>query len=85
MDNERRPGDWQRRSSRQANTILKDPNEKKWYNQTFWIVVFLFVFWPVGVVLTWISDWPVPVKIIATAIVVAMAVYVGWLYAPLLA
>lgn len=74
-DGERRPGDWQRKDLRQnANDLIEDPNTKKWYKQTFWIVFFLLVFWPVGVVLCWRSDWHIAVKIIAT-VLIAFVVY----------
>lgn len=78
MADERRPGDWQRKDLRQdANDLMRDPNPKKWYNQTFWIVFFLLVFWPVGIVLAWRSDWHIAFKIIASLFVV-VAVYCSY-------
>lgn len=69
-DGNRRPGDWQRRDQRKdANDLVTDPGAKPWYRQTFWIVVLLLVFWPVGVVLCWKSDWHVAVKVVATVVV----------------
>lgn len=76
-DEERRTGDWQNRSHEEANTIIGAPNPKKWYQQTFWIIGFLLVFWPVGIVLCWKSDWHVAFKILAT-ILVAVAVFFAW-------
>lgn len=77
-DNERRPGDWQRRDLRQnANDLVEDPDPKKWYDQTFWIIFFLAIFWPVGIVLAWRSDWHIVAKILAT-VFVAFAVYFSW-------
>ncbi len=77
-DNGRRPGDWQHKELRQnANDILKDPNEKKWYDQTFWIVFFLVVFCPVGLVLMWRSNWHVALKVVVTLFLV-VAVYFNW-------
>lgn len=72
---ERKPGDWQRRDLRQdANDLIEDPNAKVWHRQTFWIVFFLVVFWPVGIVLCWKSDWHVVAKVLAT-VFVAFVVY----------
>ncbi len=51
MGNGRKTGDWQHRDHESANTIVRDPHAKKWHQQTFWIVFFLVVFWPVGIVL----------------------------------
>lgn len=77
-DNERRPGDWQRRDLREnANDLVEDPDPKKWYKQTFWIVFFVLVFWPVGLVLAWRSDWHIVAKVLATVFVV-VTVYFSW-------
>lgn len=72
MAEEQRPGDWTHKQQRErtANDIVRDPNEKKWYRQTFWIIFFLLVFWPVGIVLAWKSDWPVVAKVAASVFVV---------------
>ncbi len=78
MADERRPGDWQRRDLRKsANDLVEDENPKKWYDQTFWIVFFVVVFWPVGIVLVWRSRWNIVVKIAITA-ALALVVYVAW-------
>lgn len=78
MGDERRPGDWQRKDLRRdANDLVRDPNPKKWYQQTFWIIFWLLVFWPVGIVLVWKSDWHIAFKIIASAYVV-VAVYFSY-------
>lgn len=73
-DGNRRVGDWQRRDLRHdANDIVSDdPHPKKWYKQTFWIVVFLLVFWPVGIVLCWKSDWHLAVKIVVTVVILVL-------------
>ncbi|RDB63206.1 holotricin-3 [Gordonibacter sp. 28C] len=77
-DDNRRPGDWQRRDLRQdANDLMEEPNQKKWYKQTFWIIFFLVVFWPVGIVLAWRSDWHIAAKIAASVFVV-VAVYFSY-------
>ena len=55
-ENGNRPGDWMHKNQRtkeSVNRIIKDPNAKKWYQETFWIVVFLFLFWPAGIILAW--------------------------------
>lgn len=77
-DDNRRIGDWQHKSQRQdANDLMPDSNPKPWHRQTFWIVFFLLIFWPVGIVLCWKSDWHVVAKIIATIFVI-FAVYMVW-------
>ena len=77
-DDNRRPGDWQRRDLRQdANDLMEEPNQKKWYNQTFWVIFFLVIFWPVGIVLAWRSDWHIAAKIAASVFVV-VAVYFSY-------
>ncbi len=77
MANGRKVGDWQHRDHETANTILKDPNAKKWYEQTFWIVFFLVVFWPAGLFMMWRSDWHVAVKVVVT-IVLAGVIFMWW-------
>ena len=75
--NGRRAGDWTHKSQRthdQANTIVKDPGAKKWYQDNFWIIFLLVVFWPVGLVLMWRSDWHVAVKVIVTVVLAAAVV-----------
>lgn len=76
MSDENRPlGDWQRKDQRKdANDLYQTPNAKPWYKQTFWIIVLLLLFWPVGIVLCWKSDWHIAFKIIAT-IFVAFCVF----------
>ncbi len=79
MAEERRPGDWLHKSQRtheQANTIVTDEGAPKWHKQTFWIVFFLLMFWPVGLVLLWRSTWPVPAKIIITIVLLIMVWFV---------
>lgn len=73
--NEQRPGDWVRKEQRRdANTIVGKDYSKKWYQDTFWIIVLLVLFWPVGIVLCWRSTWPLWAKILAT-VVIAFFVY----------
>lgn len=77
MANEnRRPGDWQRRDQRRdANDLVgREPSTKKWYQRNVWIVALTLVFFPVGLVLVWRSDWHVVFKVLAT-LYVAVAVY----------
>ena len=76
MGDGRRVGDWQNRSHDEANSLVGQ-NPKKWYDQTFWIVVLLLAFWPVGIVLGWRSDWHVVAKV-AASVFVAFCVYVVW-------
>lgn len=76
MSDGRRVGDWQNRSHDEANSLVGQ-NPKKWYDQTFWIVVLLLAFWPVGIVLVWRSYWHVAAKV-AASVFVAFCVYVVW-------
>ena len=76
MGDGRRVGDWQNRSHDEANSLVGQ-NPKKWYDQTFWIVVLLLAFWPVGIVLVWRSYWHVAAKV-AASVFVAFCVYVVW-------
>lgn len=72
---ERRPGDWthkQQRTYDKVNQLAKDPNAKKWYDDNFWIIFFLVLFWPVGIVLMWRSRWHVAVKVIVSVLLLVM-------------
>lgn len=74
-DDNRRAGDWQRRDLRQnADDLIEEPDAKPWHRQTFWIVFFLVIFWPVGIVLCWRSDWHIVAKILCS-VAVAFMVY----------
>lgn len=74
-DEERRPGDWVHKTQRKdANIIVGKDYSKKWYQDTFWIIVLLVLFWPVGIVLCWRSSWPLWAKILAT-VLIAFFVY----------
>lgn len=75
-------GDWTHRAQRtreDANRIVgKDDDAsggKKWYDQNFYIIMFLLLFWPVGLVLAWRSSWPLWAKIVVTLLIAAMVVY----------
>ena len=73
-DDDRRAGDWQKRDLRKnANDLIEEPNQKAWCKQTFWIVFFLIVFWPVGIVLCWRSSWHIVAKVLASVAVAFMA------------
>ncbi len=80
-ENGRAYGDWTHRAQRtreEANRIVgkdDDANQKKWYDQNFYIIMFLLLFWPVGLVLAWRSSWPVWAKILVTLLIAAMMVY----------
>jgi len=82
----RRIGDWQHRDLRKRSedeTLVENSGEKPWYMENFWIVIFLLVFAPIGLFLCWKSTWAIPVKIIATVLVVAALA--GYLYVRYLA
>lgn len=77
-DENRKIGDWQRKDLREdANDLMRDPNEKPWHRQIFWIVFFLLIFWPVGIVLCWKSNWHIALKILAT-IFVAFSIFMSY-------
>lgn len=72
-------GDWthrgQGRTRENANDIITEDDEKKWYDQAFWIIFFLVVLWPVGLVLMWrrACTWHVAVKVVVTIVLLFMA------------
>lgn len=73
-------GDWthrgQGRTREQANDIVTTGDEKKWYEQAFWIIFFLVIFWPVGLVMMWRSSctWHVAVKVVVTVVLLGIVV-----------
>lgn len=72
---EQRPGDWTHKDQRKnSNIIVGKDYSKKWYEDTFWIIVLLILFWPVGIVLCWKSSWPLWAKILAS-VLIAIFVY----------
>ena len=76
-DDDRRAGDWQKRDLRKnANDLIEEPNQKAWCKQTFWIVFFLIVLWPVGLVMMWRSAcaWNTVVKVVVTIVIIGMVV-----------
>ncbi|MDR0515058.1 MAG: hypothetical protein LBG81_07860 [Coriobacteriaceae bacterium] len=74
-----RLGDWQRKDLRgDANDLLEAPGAKQWYQQTFWVIVLLLVFWPLGIYLCWKGDWPRFAKVIATVAVAACIAGMLW-------
>ncbi len=80
-ENGNRPGDWTHRAQRkqQANTIVgKDDapkdQQKRWYQDTFWVIFFLIVFWPVGLFCLWKTDWSIAIKIVLTIVVAVMVI-----------
>lgn len=48
----------------------------KWYQKTWVIILFLIIFWPVGLFFMWKSNWSKIAKIVITAFI-AMIVFVG--------
>lgn len=47
----------------------KKPKDKKWCQQGRWIIVFLIIFWPLGVYFMWrYTQWKTPVKVIVSAL-----------------
>ncbi len=81
MAEEKRIGDWQHRElrSRARANSLEDASNKadrptKWYDQPFWIILLLVVFWPVGIVLVWRSKWHLGLKIALSAVLLILIV-----------
>lgn len=56
----------------QAN--FQDPDHKKWYQKTGWIIALLILFFPVGLFLMWkYTNWKKPIKGIITALILLIA------------
>lgn len=57
-------------------TNTAEPFETKWYQKTWFTVLMLIIFWPVGLCLMWIyrKKWNVVVKIIITALLVFISI-----------
>ncbi len=52
--------------------MVEGSMDKKWYEQTWVIVLFLIFFWPVGLFLMWrFADWKKAVKTIVTVVISA--------------
>ena len=80
-EDDRRAGDWlhrdQRRRAREEGPLQQPSSAPaKWYDQTFWIVFFLIVLWPVGLVMMWrgACTWHVAVKVIVTIAILGLVV-----------
>ena len=44
--------------------------QKKWYEKTWVIILFLLIFWPVGLFLMWrFADWSKTAKVVVTIII----------------
>lgn len=55
-------------------TNFQDPDHKKWYQKTGWIIALLILFFPVGLFLMWkYTNWKKPVKGIITALILIIA------------
>lgn len=53
---------------------FQDPDHKKWYQKTGWIIALLILFFPVGLFLMWkYTNWKKPVKGIITALILIIA------------
>lgn len=48
---------------------------EKWYQKTWLVFLALILVWPLGLVLTWMSAWRVPTKVIVTVTVVLLVAY----------
>ncbi len=53
---------------------FQDPDHKKWYQKTGWIIALLILFFPVGLFLMWkYTNWKKPIKGIITALILLIA------------
>ena len=53
-----------------------DPNKKKWYQKTGWIIALLIFFFPVGLYLMWkYTNWGKKTKIVITTILVLLCIF----------
>lgn len=48
---------------------------EKWYQKTWLVFLALILVWPLGLVLTWMSAWRVPTKVVVTVTVVLLVAY----------
>lgn len=48
---------------------------EKWYQKTWLIFLALILVWPIGLVLTWMSNWRPATKVILTVTVVLLVGY----------
>ena len=68
-------------SGNSTNTPNQNDNKKKWYQKTGWIILWLILFFPVGIFLMWkYSNWKKAVKIIVSAFFVLCII--GYCNAP---
>lgn len=57
-----------------SQSNFQDPDHKKWYQKTGWIIALLILFFPVGLFLMWkYTNWKKPVKGIITALILIIA------------
>lgn len=62
-------------SSTNPSNNFHDPNRKKWYQKTGWIIFWLIFFFPLGLFLMWrYTNWKKPVKWIITAFFLIVAI-----------
>lgn len=51
------------------DAVKRNAKDKKWYQKSLWIIVFLVVFWPLGVYWMWRhAQWKTPAKIVVSAL-----------------
>ena len=57
-----------------SQSNFQDPDHKKWYQKTGWIIALLILFFPVGLFLMWkYTNWKKSIKGIITAIILIFA------------
>ena len=50
------------------------PPQEDWYRRSWVVVVVLIVFFPVGLVLMWMSGWKMPTKVVVSTVFVALVI-----------
>jgi cytoskeletal protein RodZ len=58
----------------QASQPRNGNQSEIWYRRTWVIVVALIIFFPIGLVLVWVSHWKMPTKLIVTGAFVALVI-----------
>lgn len=50
--------------------------QQKWYEKNLWVIVFLIIFWPVGLFLMWKykPEWKMWVKVLITILILLVLV-----------
>ena len=51
------------------DSVKRKAKDKKWYQKSHWIIIFLIIFWPLGVYFMWrYANWKLPVRVVISAL-----------------